>query len=226
MNKIRIYVACRIVSVESTWQEFFFPRATAKVDRKINLYPYKLSLLVTLINDLPGQKIVAMQAVLSKCCLASQQSCREQPERQCMRGAPRMTEKTYCPENSFSLLYTLITRLLSLGQPSRSKNKSIHCHKHRAYISVSQGSSHPCPSAVTPVVHVDTTADMQTQSGACCSKSIPLPHTSACPRVPQRWRDVQSVSHTAEPSLGQNRLSVFFLPNCSSWGSESCARHV
>lgn len=92
MNKIKIYVPCRIVSAESPWQEgFFFPRATAKLDRKRNLYAYKLSLLVTLINHLPEQQIVAVQAVPSRCCLASQQSCREQPEQQCARGERKDT---------------------------------------------------------------------------------------------------------------------------------------
>lgn len=77
------------------------------------------------------------------------------------KGSSREKEKTHCPENCSSLLYTLITRLLSLGQPGRSTNKSIHCRKHRAHdcLSMSQGSPHRCPSAVTPVIHANTTAD-------------------------------------------------------------------
>lgn len=77
------------------------------------------------------------------------------------KGSATETEKTHCPENSSSLLYTLITCLLSFGQPRRSKNKSIHCHKHRAHdcISASQGCPHPCHSAVTPAVDVDAPAD-------------------------------------------------------------------
>lgn len=36
---------------------------------------------------------MAVQAAPSRCCLASQQSCREQPERQCTTGAPRRQKK-------------------------------------------------------------------------------------------------------------------------------------
>lgn len=209
MNKIRIYVPCRTVSVESPWQEIFFHRATAKQDRKRNLYPYKLSLLVTLINDLPGQQFVTVQAVPSRCCLASQQSCREQPETQCTRGAPGR-KKWHCPGKSSSLHYTLIACLLSLGQPSSSKNKSVHCHKHRAHdcVSVSQGSPHPCLSAVTPGIHPNTTADTVRAS----SESIPLaPPEPGLPHGPSELAG-RTVSVTHCGAIVGAEAALCFLP--------------
>lgn len=50
-----------------------FHRVTAKLDTKWNLYTHKLSLLITLKNDLSGQQIVAVEAVPSGHCLVSQQ---------------------------------------------------------------------------------------------------------------------------------------------------------
>lgn len=40
------------------------------------------------------------------------------------------------------------------------------------------------------------------------------------------WQRLQSVWQAPEPSLGQNRVSAFFLPSWSCWGSGSSARHV
>lgn len=36
----------------------------------------------------------------------------------------------------------------------------------------------------------------------------------------------ESVSQATGPSLAQNRVSIFFLPNCRIWGSDSCALQV
>ncbi|TNN52617.1 hypothetical protein EYF80_037195 [Liparis tanakae] len=74
----------------------------------------------------------------------------------------------------------------------------------------------------------------------CCSPSpSQSPHSVHSPQSEEdegtervhytcaaRSRYSQSVWQAPEPSLGQSRVSVFFLPSCSCWGSGSSARQV